>query len=721
MEGTKMNSLSATWDEPISNEVYLSTGGFSTDSGWSTTPKKESSKTSDVKDKDAKFPLDDDSDAPIITLRSCMVGFLVSLFGAAVTQLFIFKPVHLQIQPLFIQILAMLLGRALQLIPGPAWWNPGPFSMKETVFGSITATSASVGAFAVESFAVQELYFNHQTNTLLAFAILLSSQMIGYGWAGLLQPILVYPSQMVYPEVLPSVTLFHSLFSDSSEAKDQLHFFKRAFFAMGSYAIFPTYVAPAIQALSVFCLSLPKIQTVTNLFGGAEPFEGLGFLSISGDWALVGTHGPFYTPRSAQIHHIIAALIAIILFSLAYSNSWYDGGLAQQFPFMTVSLLLQNGKPYPIKKVIKADGTPNEEAIKSLGFPHLTATDVLTQVLSSLAATSAITHINLDPHRLVCEKYGDFPIWGFVAISFVSICLALLASTLSHSGLSVLGLVVAIMVSNALTIALGFLIAITGFSLQALSVVQTIGGLLFPGNALGNMWFTVYGGSTVMQSTHMLKDLKLGQYMHLPQKHVVTSQILGTFIGLFVNYGVMKLLVRTQREALLSPGGNGVFSGFMVAALNSRAICWGIFSRKLFLANQKYGIISLAMIVGFVLPITFFIVHRFFPRLKLNSINIPLLLGSISSNFWGAAAGRFVNILIGLGSQFWARKYKPQWYKKYNYVLSAALDGGAQLTILFFAMVFQGGFGYTIKFPTYFLNPNESIPKDYCFVPPRGN
>jgi hypothetical protein len=65
--------------------------------------------------------------------------------------------------------------------------------------------------------------------------------------------------------------------------------------------IFPGYIAPAFQAISVFCLSLPKNQIGTNIFGGAQPFEGLGFLNLSGDWALVGLHGPLYTPLSAQV------------------------------------------------------------------------------------------------------------------------------------------------------------------------------------------------------------------------------------------------------------------------------------------------------------------------------------------------------------------------------------------------------------------------------------
>jgi hypothetical protein len=66
--------------------------------------------------------------------------------------------------------------------------------------------------------------------------------------------------------------------------------------------IFPAYIAPAFQAISVFCLTLPKHQLITNIFGGAQPFEGLGFLNISGDWALVGAHGPLYTPLNAQVH-----------------------------------------------------------------------------------------------------------------------------------------------------------------------------------------------------------------------------------------------------------------------------------------------------------------------------------------------------------------------------------------------------------------------------------
>jgi hypothetical protein len=44
--------------------------------------------------------------------------------------------------------------------------------------------------------------------------------------------------------------------------------------------------------------------------------------------------------------------------------------------------------------------------------------------------------------------------------------------------------------------------------------------------------------------------------------------------------------------------------------------------------------------------------------------------------------------------------YKPTGLTKYNYLLSAALDGGAELVVFVVSMVFQGGGSEIIDFPT---------------------
>lgn len=36
-------------------------------------------------------------------------------------------------------------------------------------------------------------------------------------------------------------------------------------------------------------------------------------------------------------------------------------------------------------------------------------------------------------------------------------------------------------------------------------------------------------------------------------------------------------------------------------------------------------------------------------------------------------------VVIGFAAQWWARKHRPAWFKKYNYLTSAALDGGSQV------------------------------------------
>lgn len=687
----------------------------------------------------ALIPLADDSESLIITVRSVLVGLIIAVVGASVTQLFLFKPIHLRLQPACLQIGAMLLGRGAAWIPGPTWWNPGAFGLKETVFSAVIATSASVGAFGIELLAAQEMFFDRVTSFGMSFGILLSSQLIGYGWAGLLQPILVYPSQVVYPEVLPSVSLFYSLCGGGPVAKDQIAFFKRAFVGMAIYEVFPTYIMPAFQAISLFCLTLPKQQFITSIFGGAQPFEGLGFLNISGDWALVGAHGPFYTPLNAQVHHIIGVLLSLFILSFVYTNSWYDAGVQQNFPFMSVSLLSSDGSKYPINQVVGQDGAPNELAIQKTGLPFFTSTYVVVQIFASLATTSAITHVlienhhlifrifkrsgsnsEVDPHRRVCQKYKDFPLWAFGIILVLSISSALGLSAFGRSGLPPQGLLFAILLSSFLTLAVGFLTAITGFHLHVSGVVQMLGGLLFPGNTFGNMWFTTFGSSTVIQSMNMLKDLKLGQYMHMPPITIVLAQLIGTLMGIFINYGVMKAIMHNQRDVLLTAHGNGVFSGFVIAAFQANSVSWGAFSHKLFLAQQKYSAIPLALILGFFLPIPLVFLHKLWPRAKFNKMNVALLCGSISSGYSGATAGRFLNIIIGLLSQFWARRYRPRWFLKYNYVLSAAFDGGAQLMILFLSMFLQGGDGNMVKFPTYFLNPPSSVPKDYCYMPPES-
>ena len=57
------------------------------------------------------------------------------------------------------------------------------------------------------------------------------------------------------------------------------------------------------------------------------------------------------------------------------------------------------------------------------------------------------------------------------------------------------------------------------------------------------------------------------------------------------------------------------------------------------------------------------------------------------------------SIIVGLVSQLWLRNYHPGWYRKYNYILGGALDGGAQVMIFILSFAVFGASGVQRPFP----------------------
>jgi hypothetical protein len=77
------------------------------------------------------------------------------------------------------------------------------------------------------------------------------------------------------------------------------------------------------------------------------------------------------------------------------------------------------------------------------------------------------------------------------------------------------------------------------------------------------------------------------------------------------------------------------------------------------------------------------------------------------------------SIIVGLVSQLWLRKYHPGWYKKYNYILGGALDGGAQVMIFLLSFAVFGASGVERRFPAVsdaITVPVTNEADVYCFI-----
>jgi hypothetical protein len=95
----------------------------------------------------------------------------------------------------------------------------------------MTAASSSTPE-AMSVLAVQKLWYNIQPNAATGIFLILSTQMVGYGVAGLLRSTLVYPSKMFYPANLPTAALIENLHKDRQTTQKKMRIFWIAFIVL---------------------------------------------------------------------------------------------------------------------------------------------------------------------------------------------------------------------------------------------------------------------------------------------------------------------------------------------------------------------------------------------------------------------------------------------------------------------------------------------------------
>lgn len=90
-----------------------------------------------------------------------------------------------------------------KLIPSSGFlgkcFNPHSFNHKEHAAILIMATTAARCAEAAQVIAVQRLWYTELPNAAVCIFLIFSSQTLGYGMAGLLRKVLVYPTKVQPP------------------------------------------------------------------------------------------------------------------------------------------------------------------------------------------------------------------------------------------------------------------------------------------------------------------------------------------------------------------------------------------------------------------------------------------------------------------------------------------------------------------------------------------
>ncbi|KAM6508710.1 hypothetical protein FSOLCH5_011709 [Fusarium solani] len=208
--------------------------------------------------------------------------------------IYFFRPVTLDVSNIFLALLSYIFGTFLEwALPKTCfvgrWFNPHPFNMKEHAAMVVIASSGAQTALAVEVIAVQRLFYDSAPNILVSILVVVSSQCVGYSFAGLLRRVLLYPTKMVWPSLLPMNTLLETLHRDRRETRHRLRFFLWILIAAFFWEVLPECVIPVLTGVSVFCLARQDSLIFTNIFGGSNGNEGLGVLSLGLDWQFISS------------------------------------------------------------------------------------------------------------------------------------------------------------------------------------------------------------------------------------------------------------------------------------------------------------------------------------------------------------------------------------------------------------------------------------------------
>ncbi|KAG6885082.1 hypothetical protein C0993_006043, partial [Termitomyces sp. T159_Od127] len=615
------------------------------------------------------------------------------------------------------------------------------FHLKEHVAITIFASTAAESALAISIFAADDLYYGLHPNVGVGIFTLIGSQLMGYGLGGIMRSFLVYPTYIVFPNLLPTVQLFDALHRGKKIMlqKKRVKFFWLVFIGIFVWEWFPEYIAPTLTGISIFCLANQDSPWFTRIFGGAAGNEGLGVFSLCLDWNYVGSGGgslgALFTPLSTQLSLYSGTAICIIAFCACYARNTWNG---QNFPFLSQALFNENGTRYNQLAILDDKFRLDPAKLAEVGLPWFASSQVLTRIGSNLAIGATIMHVVIwygkdivdvikkyragetyDPHLAKMKVYSEVPMWWYILTFIGSFAMAMATLYTGHSGLPWWGLIVGIIIA---TIFLPFVItvyAITGFSPNLQSLVQMLGAAMIPGNPQANMYFTLYGYNTLEQARGLIRDLKMGQYTKLPPRVTFTVQALGAVVvclmafritltltsqkGGLLNYIIMKVIINTHREILLDVQGSNVWSGQQVQSFNSDAISWGALGNVLYAPGGRYAIVPFSILIGLAVPIPFWLLHRFFPKLGANKVVTPVLCWTLGYLSVGINSSVFTTFCLAVFSQYYLRRYRPRWFRKYNFLLSAALDGGTQVMVFVFTFAVGGGSGKVINMPTWAL------------------
>ncbi|TWU75371.1 hypothetical protein ED733_000554 [Metarhizium rileyi] len=626
----------------------------------------------------------DDVNIPCETIRAHFLGYFWAVLAQFTNSLFSSRFPSINITSAVTQILLYPCGLLLAAVL-PDWGftlggkrvslNPGPWSYKEQMLATIIIDVGLTSAYCFWNIQTQTIYYKDQWLTPgYGILLLLSTQLMGLGFSGLLRRFVVYPIEALWPNILPTLALNRALLVP--EKKETLHgwsmsryrFFFIVFSAMFVYFWLPDFIFPALSMFAWMTWIAPNNFNLNAITGSQM---GLGFNPVSTfDWNVLSAYSqPLAYPFFASAQQFMGAILGgFIIIGLYYSNVQWSAYL----PINSSGIFDNTGNPYNITKVV-SNGALNEDdyqayspafysagnlllygaffafypltmvfiildawrpllrAYKSVVKSALSAAQQLVRGLRNAVSSlfkgnprEAGRHLHNvmndgstiydgfdDPFTNLVRNYPEVPDWWFLIIAFISFILAVVVvKNWPQLDTPVWTIFFVIGLNLVFLIPMSYLYAISGTTEGLNVVTELIVGYALPGHPEALMFVKAFGYNINGQADNYISDQKMGFYSKIPPRAMYRGQITSSIITALVAYGVVQF-ADTQIPGICTPGQESHFT----CAGGSRvyyasSVIWGAIGPKR-IFSQIYPQMKYCFLLGFLLALVWWTTKRF--------------------------------------------------------------------------------------------------------------
>nr|GMD99532.1 oligopeptide transporter 4-like [Ipomoea batatas] len=597
-------------------------------------------------------PNTDDPTLPVWTFRMWVLGLVSCVLLSFLNQFFSYRREPLIITSITVQVATLPIGRFMAAalpaakfrVPGfgPRQFslNPGAFNMKEhvliTIFANAGFAFGNGSAYAVGIVNIIIAFYRRKISFFAGWILIITTQVLGYGWAGLLRKYVVEPAHMWWPSTLVQISLFRIHLPNSVK-----HF-------MGM-------------------LGISEFRDGPPAWFGPERAG----------------------PRSSNVGLVHNRLLLVQPSRLSVLRN------RQRF----CGICGANGQGYDISAIVNKEFELDIDQYGKQGRISLSTFFSLSYGFGFATIASTITHVALfygreiydryqasskgkmDIHTKLMKNYKDIPTWWFYLLLVVTIVvsLALCIFLKDEVQMPYWGLIFAAALAFMFTLPISIITATTNQTPGLNIITEYIMGVIYPGKPIANVCFKTYGYMSMTQAIAFLSDFKLGHYMKIPPRSMFLVQFIGTMIAGTVNMGVAWWLLHSVDNICHQDKlSNSPWTCPSDRVFFDASVIWGLVGPKRIFGNEgNYRALNWFFLGGILGPIIVWLLHNKFPSQSwIPLINLPVLLGATASMPPATALNYTSWILVGTIFNFFVFRYRKKWWQRYNYILSAALDAG---------------------------------------------